>query len=375
MRFEFPWAFLLLPVIALSAWYSLRKRTTASLRFSAVKNAKKSGSSFRATLRLLPLGVRILALVLLTIGLARPQEGREQMRNVSKGIAIEMVVDRSGSMREEFDYEGARLSKLQAVKKIFGEFALGNGRDLKGRPNDLIGIISFARYADTVCPLTLSHGALDPFIKSIHPATKEEDGTSIGDAVALAAARLKTIEEQLKASRPKPKQSENIAGSDSSSKGTSGESPPIPDTGYEIKSKVIILLTDGQNNMGKRSPEEAARLAKKWGIKVYAIGIGGSESYMTLQTPLGDYKVPAGPGVDEATLKSLASETGGAFWMAESAGKLHEIYGKIDKLERSEIESTRYVDYAERFYPFALAALLALMLEQVLTSTVFRRIP
>jgi Ca-activated chloride channel homolog len=116
-------------------------------------------------------------------------------------------------------------------------------------------------------------------------------------------------------------------------------------------------------------------LAKEWGIKVYAIGIGGRESFVTLKTPLGDYKVPGGPGVDEATLKAIAVETGGAFWLAESAEKLHEIYKEIDKLERTEIESVRHIDYAERFAPFVLAALALLTFEQILISTVFRRIP
>jgi Ca-activated chloride channel family protein len=162
--------------------------------------------------------------------------------------------------------------------------------------------------------------------------------------LALAAARLRTAEETLRKD-------------------------------YRIKSKVAILLTDGQNNAGKRSPLEAARLAKDWGIKVYAIGIGGRESFVTVRTPLGDYKMPGGPGVDEATLKRIADETGGAFWLAESADKLHQIYREIDRLERTEIESIRHIDYAERFLPFVLIAIALLALEQVLISTIFRRVP
>jgi Ca-activated chloride channel family protein len=289
--------------------------------------------------------VRVAAIVLLTVGLARPQQGREEVRDVSQGIAIEMVVDRSGSMGQELIYEGKQLNRLEVVKQVFKEFVLGNGKDLQGRGSDLIGMLAFARYADTLCPLTLSHGALERFIESIQLVTrKNEDGTAIGDALALAAARLRTAEESLKKD-------------------------------YRIKSKVAILLTDGQNNAGKRSPLEAARLAKEWGIKVYAIGIGGRESFVTVRTPLGEYKMPGGPGVDEATLKKIADETGGAFWLAESADKLHEIYKEIDRLERTEIESVRHVDYAERFLPFVLLAIALLVLEQVLISTVFRRVP
>ena len=345
MRFEFPWAFVVLPLVVLLVWFGLRRRRGVGLKFSSVGIAGSSGSSVRIRLRHLPLIVRVIAIVLLTVGLARPQQGREEVRDVSQGIAIEMVVDRSGSMGQELIYEGAQLNRLEVVKKIFKEFILGNGKDLQGRPSDLIGMVGFARYADTICPLTLSHGALDRFIESIQLVTrKNEDGTAIGEALALAAARLRTAEEVLKMD-------------------------------YRIKSKVVILLTDGQNNAGKRSPLEAARLAKEWGIKVYAIGIGGRESFVTVRTPLGDYKVPGGPGVDEATLKGIADETGGAFWLAESAEKLHRIYKEIDRLERTEIESVRHIDYAERFLPFVLAALILLMLEQILISTVFRRIP
>ena len=305
MRFEFPWAFLILPLVVLLVWFSLRRRQGAGLRFSSVSIASSSGSSLRTRLRHLPLMVRVIAVVLLTFGLARPQQGREEVRDVSQGIAIEMIVDRSGSMGQEFIYERTQLNRLEAVKKIFREFVLGNGKDLKGRPNDLIGMVAFARYADTICPLTLSHGALDRFIESIQLVTRRnEDGTAIGDGLALAAARLKTAEELLKSTLAKPP----TPGSHEQAERRRSDPPAggLPAKDYQIKSKVVILLTDGQNNAGKRSPIEAARLAKEWGIKVYAIGIGGRESFVTIKTPLGDYKVPGGPGVDEATLKPIA---------------------------------------------------------------------
>jgi Ca-activated chloride channel family protein len=319
----------------------------------------------------LPLAFRVVALVALVVGLARPQQGTEQVREVSKGIAIEMVVDRSGSMSQEFIYGGSRLNRLDAVKKVFREFVLGNGKDLQGRRNDLIGMVVFARYADTACPLTLSHGALDRFIDSIQLVTqKNEDGTAIGDGLALAAARLRTAEESLK-------RAESLRTAATTVPASSGGPPVVVDAApdYRIKSKVIILLTDGQNNAGKRSPEEAARLAREWGIKVYAIGIGGRESFATIQTPLGAYKVPAGPGVDEKMLKAVTEATGGSYWLAESADKLREIYKEIDELERTEIESTSYMDYSEKFAPFVLAALGALLLEQLLRHTLLRKIP
>lgn len=373
MRFEFPWAFLILPLTIFLAWASTRRNGRAAIRFSSIRTAAASGTSLRARLHWLPAVVRGTAVLLLVVGLARPQQGREEVRDVDQGIAIEMVVDRSGSMGQEFIYQGSELNRLEAVKKIFREFVLGDGKELRGRPNDLIGMVAFARYADTVCPLTLSHGALDRFVEAIQLVTrKNEDGTAIGDALALAAARLKTAEETVTKARDRiPAEASQKESAIASAR------PGLPggDGGYRIKSKVIILLTDGRNNAGKRSPIEAARLAKEWGIRIYAVGIGGRESFVTIRTPLGKYKVPGDPGVDEAILKAIADQTGGAFWVAESGEKLREIYREIDKLEKTEIESVRHVDYAERFAPFVLAALLLLTIERILVGTVFRRIP
>jgi len=341
----------LIPVLALPALRRITSKT-GSLRFSSVVHAAQSGRSLRQRLLWLPTGLRLLALTCLVIALARPQTGREQVREISKGIAIEMVADRSGSMGAEMEYQGARMNRLEVVKKVFLDFALGNGKDLPGRPNDLIGMIAFARYADTTCPLTLAHGALPLFVKNLKIVTqRSEDGTAIGDALALAAARLKTAEETLK------KQQKQT------------------DKAYEIKSKVIILLSDGENNCGKRSPEEAAELAKKWGIKVYTIAIGGGEAMASIRTPFGVYKMPTHAGVDTATLKAVAEKTGGLFKQAKTAEDLADIYKEIDKLEKSEIESIRYVDYRENYLIFVLLGLGLLAAEILLSCTVFRRIP
>jgi Ca-activated chloride channel family protein len=284
--------------------------------------------------------------------MARPQEGREQVRDVSRGVAIEMVVDRSGSMGAEMEFGGERLSRLEVVKRIFAEFVTGQGGDLPGRPNDMIGMISFARYADTICPLTLAHGALSEFINHLQLVKqRDEDGTAIGDGIALAAARLKTAEDTIRNQMEQQ------------------------DKDFEIKSKIIILLTDGQNNAGKRSPTEAAALAKKWGIKIYTIGVGGEEGVMRQQSLLGSFLVRLGEGVDRKTLQNLAETTGGIFRMAEDADSLRAVYREIDQLERSEVESIRYLDYRERFQPFLMVALGLLMAEIILNNTVFRKIP
>jgi Ca-activated chloride channel family protein len=210
-------------------------------------------------------------------------------------------------------------------------------------------MVVFARFADTVCPLTLGHGALARFLESVHIVrVQSEDGTSIGDGLALAAARLKTAEETL---------------------AREGKSD------YEIKSKVVILLTDGRHNRGKRRPAEAAKLAKEWGVKVYTIGVGGPDDTVVVQDFFGTRRVPAGSDVDGATLEAIARETGGIFRLARDADALRAVYEEIDELEKSEIESTRFLDYRELFWPFALAGLVLLVVEIVLSCTVFRRIP
>jgi Ca-activated chloride channel family protein len=351
MRFESPWIFLLLLVIPLLIWIKAFRIKGGAVRFSTVQHAAKAAISLRQRLLWLPTFIRVLALVFLIIALARPQTGREEVRDISKGIAIEMVVDRSSSMGAELEYQGQQLNRLEVVKRVFNEFVLGGGKSLKGRPNDLIGMITFARYPDTVCPLTLAHGALPAFLKSVNLVqTQPEDGTAIGDALALAAARLKTAEESLRREKA------------------------ISDN-YKIKSKIIVLLSDGENNCGKRTPLQAAELAASWGIKVYTIAISGGDAVTAIQTPFGVYKVPMAQRVDTRALELIAEKTGGFFRNAEDAESLWDIYEEIDKMEKSEIESVRYIDYKESFVYFALAGIFFPSCEIVLNSTVFRKIP
>jgi len=348
-RFATPWAFLLLAVIPALLYVRFARRRPPAVRFPATGPLKRLPRTWRVRLAALPVWIRAAALALLVIALARPQEGSERVVDVSRGVAIEMVVDRSSSMGAELRYRGRRLNRLEAALRLFRDFVEGSG-DLAGRPSDLIGLVTFARYADTICPLTLDHDTLIGFLPTVRLVDREsEDGTAIGDAVALAAARLRTAEEAL-----------------------AGQTGRRKD--YEIKSKVIILLTDGQNNAGKRTVEEAAELAASWGIKIYAIGIGG-EGAATIRTPFGTYTVPVGEGVDEATLRTLAETTGGMYRVAEDAEALRAVYEEIDKLEKTEIESTRFVDYREMFPPFAVAGLLLLGLETVLGAVTLRRAP
>ena len=353
IRFDSPLAFLLLLLLTVLLWWNGRRRRHAAIRFSSVVNALQSGSSWRTLLASLPGGLRGLVLLLLVLALARPQMGREQVRDLSKGIAIMMVVDRSSSMAQELSFRGTLQNRLAVVKQVFADFVKGNDRTLKGRPRDLIGMVAFARYADTVCPLTLGHGALEHFLATVQLVNRRpEDGTAIGDGVALAAARLKTAEETLARQ--------------------TGERADA----YTIKSKVIVLLTDGENNCGENSPEQAAALAAQWGIRIYAIGVGGGEAYTVVQRVMGAIKLPGfGPRIDTRDLQMLAEKTGGKFFQADDARSLEAVYEEIDRLERSEIESLRFVDYREVYLYPALAALLLLVLEVLLRCSVFRRLP
>ena len=352
LRFESPWWLLALAVpVGLWAWRWWRRRRKAGVRFSSVSNARQAGRSWRQRLQWLPMALGDVALILLVFCLARPQSGNERVHDISEGIAIEMIVDRSSSMGQALQYEGHEMTRLEVVKDVFQRFVYGDGKRLEGRPNDLIGIISFARYAETACPLTLSQNALKKLIDKIDLIENQlEDGTAIGEALALGIARLHTADETLAKQLKKQK------------------------TDYHIKSKVIILLTDGENNVG-RKVESVIDLAVKCGVRVHVIGVSG-DSIIVVPTALGwqKKKVPQ-PKPDTRELEALASKTGGTFQMATSAERLLEIYADIDKMERTQIESIRFVDYKELFQPFALTALGLVVLKLLLEASLFRRLP
>jgi Ca-activated chloride channel family protein len=331
MMFQNPLAFLFLFGIPLAVLMRHRKtkRDQSGIPFPSVAIAAGIPRSFRQRLSFIKPLLLIFAMVLLVIALARPRYGMEEVKTVNKGIAIEMVVDHSGSMGAGIRYEGKNITRLDAVKLVFTNFVMGNGKELEGRSNDLVGLVSFARYADTVYPLSLSHTTITGFLKNVSLVTnKNEDGTAIGDAIALGSARLKTVETELE------KQGNDV--------------------GYIIKSKIIILLTDGQNNWGKLTPLEAAELARDWGIQIYTIGIGGE---------------------DINTLAQVSNITGGKHFTADNVSGLTKVYEEIDSLEKSEIESVKYMDYKEAFLPFVIAALFSISLYIILSATLLRRIP
>ena len=345
-RFESPWMFLLLaPLAALIVW---RWDHAVRLRFSSTAEARSLAGSWRAKLARLPLLLRVLALVALVIALARPQQGSERIRDISRGIAIAMVVDRSSSMGERMQFGGRTVTRLEAVKRVFREFIDPAEGEMEGRPNDLIGMTTFAQYADSVCPLTLSHDTLVQLLDTVRLVEdRREDGTAIGDAVALAAARLRRAEDTLR---------------------QRGSERPA----YEIKSKIVILLTDGENNAGDRSVRDAAELCRQWGIKVYAVGVGDDHG---IQTPFGRLNVPLRRRFDDRPLRDIADVTGGLYRLATDADTLRAVHEEIDQLETSEFEAVRYLDYREMYLYWALAALVLLSTETLLRQTVFRTVP
>jgi Ca-activated chloride channel family protein len=292
-----------------------------------------------------------LCLLLIVGALARPQIGMEKLHEVNRGVAIQMVIDVSSSMDLPADSFGKQQSRLEIAKRVFEEFIAGDDGGSEGRKNDLIGMITFARYADTLCPLTLGHDALLQFVNELEVESRPiEDGTAIGDALMLAAARL------------------------SQAQASSGQGEAEVGAGYEIKSKVIIMLTDGENNCGKHMPMEGAALAQKWGIRVHTIGFGDRPATRVVQTPAGEREISV-TSADTQTLALVAQATGGVFRMAGDARSLHAVYQEIDAMEKSDIVSVAQMDYGEAFGGCALGALACLVLEALLAATVLRRLP
>lgn len=347
MIFASPWAFFFLIGLILPAILYVRRRNREQgVVFSSIYPLSAGVISLRQRFLWLPKTLFLLGVILLITALARPMGRLEETKKVTQGVAIEIAVDRSSSMNAEIEMNNTFIRRLDIVKETLLDFILGNGKKLHGRPDDLLGLIAFARYADTLSPLSLSHAIVTDLTESLETVTVEaEDGTSIGDALALAAARLKSV-----------------------------SSSNDPEKGYDITSKIIILLTDGENNAGKYSPREAAELAAQWGIKVYAIGFGGT-AYYPVSGFFGQQRVPVGSAVDAAALKEIAEITGGEYFQADSEEDLLQVYAMIDALEKTKIDSFSRYTYKELFVPFVLWGLLLLALSVILDATILRRIP
>jgi Ca-activated chloride channel family protein len=364
MEWYSPWALLLLLVLPFAGYFMLRRKRGAAVRFPSLVDMRNSVVSWRLRLRPLLVAARLLCLTLLILALARPRKGTVLSEVSTEGVAIEAVVDRSGSMRTEMDYYGEKLNRLEVVKRVLDDFIEGDKKELGGRTGDLIGLVTFARYADTVCPLVLSHGVLAEFLRQTQIVSIEgEDGTAIGDAISLGAARLRKAEEEIQ------RRNEQLGFAEAD------KAQQRDSAGFRIKSKAIILLTDGRNNTGRYSPLDAAELAQKWGIRIYTVGIGSGSAYATVQTMMGTFRMPAGQELDEGLLRAMAEKTGGFYSRADDAEALRKIVKRIDEMEKTEVKTMQYTQYEERFGFWTLPALALLGLEMLAGCTIFRKIP
>jgi Ca-activated chloride channel family protein len=340
MRFANPEALLLLPLVPLAVWWSLRPKRGGAARFSALNLAAWLPAGWAVLGPVVLAGLRAAAVLLLVVALARPQTSDAREQSYADGIAVQLVIDNSYSMRNlDFDSGNESISRLDAVKRAVRLFVAGGEGGLTGRPNDKIGVITFARDPDVVCPLTLDHQAVLDAVNDIGLAPPV--GTNIGDALAWALDRL----------RHDP-----------------------------TKQKVVILLTDGGHNIKEgMPPAEAAQLAADLGIKVYTIGAVGShfgKPPRTLAEALREAQGRApGDSVDEPLMEQMASRTGGRYYRATDTDGLAKIYGDIDRLEATRMEKTVQVNRREWFLAALLPGLALLLAERALAATRLLRIP
>lgn len=331
MTFKYPWVLFFIPALIFGVMiYAWRMRQPA-FRFSSVTLVEGLKRSWKVRLMRLPFFLRLLTLLLFFVALSGPRTWLEETSYKSEGVNIMLVMDVSTSMMaEDFTLDNKRMNRLEVVKKVINDF-------IKKRTGDRIGLIAFAAQPYVVSPLTVDYGWLKTNLDRVKFGVMT-DGTAIGSAIVSTVNRLLLA---------------------------------------EGKSKVLILLTDGINNAGKVDPLTAAKAAEAKGVKIYSIGVGsrgavpypvvdlfGRRGYQNIQIEL-----------DEAVLTEIARLTGGAYFRATDTATLQEIYSRIDSMEKVKFEQSGFRQYQEHFDKFLIAALLVLILEVVLSRTVFLRIP
>jgi len=320
----FLYLLLIIPLIVVWYWFRQNKRN-AEIKLSSTESFSGNKKSYKQILFHSLFVLRLLAISSLIIVLARPQSSKSGQDVNVEGIDIVIALDISGTMLAE-DF---KPNRLEAAKDVASKF-------IDGRPNDRIGLVIFSGKSFTQCPLTIDHAVLKNLFKGLKNGMVE-DGTAIGNGLATAISRIKDS---------------------------------------KAVSKVVILLTDGINNMGEIDPLTAAEMAKIYGIRVYTIGIGTyGEAPYPFQTPFGIQYQNIKVEIDESLLKQIAKETNGKYFRATDNKKLEEIYASIDKLEKSKIDVLRFSHKNEEFLPWALLACLLFVLEIVLRNTLFKTIP
>ncbi len=331
----FLWLLLFAPIVFL-----LGLRPTSLLRFSSAALLQGTFRSARQQLSFVPALLLTFAFVTLVIALARPRTPQRETKVTREGIAIMAVVDLSSSMdARDMVEDDLSFNRLSAVRDVFVDFVEGTDQTAgRGRPDDLIGMVTFARYADSLCPLTLDHGNLINMVKDLEIVSRQdEDGTALGDGLGLAVERLRRS---------------------------------------KAESRVAILLTDGVTNAGVIDPLKAAELAAENDIKVYCIGVGTQGmAPVPVNGVFGPQLVAQPVEIDEKTLKEIAQKTSGAYFRAVDKDALAEIYREIDRLERTEVSEVRYLQYSEHFAYFVATSLCLMATALVLHGSLFRRLP
>lgn len=318
------WLLALVPLAGL--WTVWRWRRRSGLSFSDVGVARAVPSSWAARLGWLPAVLRMGALALGIVALARPQVENVVRTRSAEGIDIMLVLDTSTSMRAE-DF---RPNRFEAAKDVAGEF-------IDSRVSDRVGLIVFAARAYTQAPLTLDYPFLQRMLEEVRVGVVE-DGTAIGTALAMAVNRLKETESD---------------------------------------SKVVILLTDGQNNRGEIDPVTASEVASTMDVRVYSIGVGseGQAPFVVNRPFSGSQRQMMPVQIDEDMLRTVAQNTGGRYFRATSKRALRQIYDEIGRMETSKVDVRTYTDVDERYDRYLLPALVLLLLDIALATTVFRRFP
>ena len=325
ITFGQPWFLLLLIVIPVLIWWYAAKnsRRQGSIIISDV--SAKGLTSWKTSFRHLPFVLRLLAIIFIIAAIARPQTMFEEQNAEGEGVDIVLCIDVSGSMTAQ----DLTPNRLEAAKNVAIDF-------VNKRLTDRIAVVIFSGESFTQCPLTTDHEVLISAIENIRNGLLE-DGTAIGSGLGTSVDRLRTS---------------------------------------KSKSKVVILLTDGENNGGLIDPQTAKEIAKAFQVKVYTIGVG-TDGYapQPVNTPMGVVMQQGKVSIDEKLLKQIADETGGKYFRAKNTEGLNGIYDEINNLEKSKVEISTRTRYTEKFFPFVIAALALLFLEILLKFTVFRKFP
>jgi len=331
MTFAHPYVLLLLLAIPLLAWWKGRRRETSAFLYSSVQLVRPISVLNRSHAGQILLLIRWLAMALAVVALAQPRLVKSEAEIQASGVDIVVAIDLSTSMQaEDFEIKGQRVDRLVVAKDVLQKF-------ITNRKHDRIGLVAFAGKAYIAAPLTLDHEFLKENMSRLRIGMIE-DRTAIGSGLAACLNRLKDL---------------------------------------KAKSKIVILMTDGQNNAGKISPSAATELAVTLGVKVYTIGIGTrGQAPMPYTDAFGRRLYQMVPvDVDDKALTEIAEKTGGKYFRADNTEMFQKIYQEIDRLEKTEVKAKKFLQYDELFYWFLLASVFALILEMILSQTVWRRLP